>query len=126
MRSERLGIRPCRKFPPPIRRLTADDLELFSFSHHEGVPGDLVTFIGVGFNSGVSAVSFNERYRLMFRLRLPIVIAEVPLGATTGLITLTTRAVRRQHQSHSLSEVCESIPCPRRCYLAVLFNSQLR
>jgi YD repeat-containing protein len=73
-----------------IRRLTADDLELLSFSPHEGVPGDLVTFTGVGFNAGVSAVSFNGTLSTNVQITPPIVVAEVPQGATTGLITLTT------------------------------------
>jgi YD repeat-containing protein len=73
-----------------IRRLTANDLELLAFSPHEGVPGDLVTFTGVGFGGGVSAVSFNGTLSNNVQLTTPFVVAEVPVGATTGPITLTT------------------------------------
>jgi len=73
-----------------IRRLTASDLELLSFSPHEGVAGDLVTFIGVGFGGGVSAVSFNGTLSNNVQVTAPFVVAEVPVGATTGPITLTT------------------------------------
>jgi YD repeat-containing protein len=73
-----------------IRRLTANDLELLSFSPHEGVPGDLVTFTGVGFGAGVSAVSFNGTLSNNVQVTAPFVVAEVPVGATTGPITLTT------------------------------------
>ena len=73
-----------------IRRLTANDLELLAFSPHEGVPGDLVTFTGVGFGGGVSTVSFNGTLSNNVQVTAPFVVAEVPVGATTGPITLTT------------------------------------
>lgn len=73
-----------------IRRLKADDLELFSFSPHEGVPGDLVTFTGVGFGAGVSAVLFNGTQSRIVNTTLSTVVAEVPQGATTGAVTITT------------------------------------
>ena len=73
-----------------IRRLTANDLVLFLFSPHSGLPGDLVTFTGVGFGAGVSAVSFNGTAAQIVAVTPPTVVAQVPQGATTGPITITT------------------------------------
>lgn len=75
-----------------IRRLAAGAQELFSFSPHQGVPGDLVTFLGVGFGfgAGVSAVSFNGAPSPNVTFTPSTVVAEVPAGATTGLVTITT------------------------------------
>lgn len=73
-----------------IRRLTANDLELFSFTPHQGVPGDLVTFTGVGFGAGVSSVLFNGVAAQVLNVTPSTVVAEVPQGATTGPVVLTT------------------------------------
>lgn len=73
-----------------IRRLRADELELFMFSPHEGVPGDSVTFIGVGFGAGVSAVLFNGAAAQIVEVTPSRVIAVVPQGATTGPVMITT------------------------------------
>lgn len=73
-----------------IRRLKADDLELLSFSPREGVPGDLVTFVGVGFGAGVNAVLFNGTAARVVSVSVPKVVAEVPQGATSGPVTLVT------------------------------------
>lgn len=73
-----------------IRRLTADDLELLSFSPREGVPGDLVTFVGVGFGAGVNALLFNGTPARVVSVSVPQVVAEVPQGATSGPVTLVT------------------------------------
>ena len=73
-----------------IQRLAADALALFAFSPHEGLPGDHVTFTGVGFGGGVSNVSFNGVSALVISVSPSTVIAEVPAAATTGLVTITT------------------------------------
>src|SRR5712692_10089022 len=73
-----------------IQRLTADDLALFAFSPRSGVPGDLVTFTGVGFGAGVSNVSFNGAAAQIVSVSASIVIAQVPGGATTGPVAITT------------------------------------
>src|SRR5215210_2358081 len=73
-----------------VRRLTANDLELLSFSPREGVPGDLVTFVGVGFGAGVNAVLFNGTAARVVGVTLPTVVAEVPQGATSGPVTIVT------------------------------------
>ena len=73
-----------------IRRLAATDLEILSFSPHEGMPGDLVTFIGVGFGGGVTSVSFNGASATIVSVTNSKVVATVPAAATTGLVTITT------------------------------------
>src|ERR1044071_4912002 len=42
-----------------IRRISAHTLVLLAFCPHEGGAGDQVTFVGTGFNAGVTSVSFN-------------------------------------------------------------------
>ncbi len=73
-----------------VRRLAADALELFSFSPHEGIPGDLVKFTGVGFSKGVNSVLFNGITARIVGGTPATVVAEVPQGATTGLVTINT------------------------------------
>lgn len=73
-----------------IRRATAEVLEIFSFSPPEGIAGDLVTFIGVGFAGGVNSVSFNGVNGRVVEVNSSTVVAEVPEGATTGPVTITT------------------------------------
>jgi YD repeat-containing protein len=73
-----------------IRRLAADELAILSFSPHEGLPGDQVTFIGVGFGSGVTEVSFNGASAAVVSVSPSQVVATVPQAATTGLVTITT------------------------------------
>jgi YD repeat-containing protein len=73
-----------------IQRLPANTLVLFAFSPHEGLPGDRVTFTGVGFGDGVSNVSFNGVSAHIVSVVPSTVVAEVPEGATTGLVTITT------------------------------------
>jgi YD repeat-containing protein len=73
-----------------IKRLAADALALFTFSPHEGLPGDRVTFTGVGFGNGVSNVSFNGVSARVISASSSIVVAEVPEAARTGLVTITT------------------------------------
>lgn len=73
-----------------IRRATADVLEIFSFSPAEGISGDLVTFIGIGFTGGVNTVSFNGANGRIVEVTGSSVVAEVPEGATTGPVTITT------------------------------------
>ena len=73
-----------------IRRLAANALAILSFSPHEGMPGDLVTFIGVGFGGGVTDVSFNGASATVVSVTNSKVVATVPAAATTGLVTITT------------------------------------
>ena len=73
-----------------IRRLAADALAILSFSPHEGMPGDQVTFVGVGFGAGVTDVSFNGASAPIVSVTPSRVIATVPQAATTGLVTITT------------------------------------
>jgi len=73
-----------------IRRLAADLLSIISFSPHEGLPGDPVTFIGTGFGGGVTDVSFNGASAAIVSVTNSKVIANVPADATTGLVTITT------------------------------------
>jgi len=77
-----------------IRKVVS--LELFSFSPQSGfatkpgTPGTQVTFTGIGFAAGVSSVSFNGTLATSVVVSPPNVVATVPTGATTGLVTITT------------------------------------
>ncbi len=73
-----------------INRLASDALALFSFSPHEGLPGDQVSFVGVGFGAGVTNVSFNGASAPIVSVTSSRVIATVPQAATTGPVTITT------------------------------------
>lgn len=73
-----------------IRRLTPNDLELISFTPHQGPIGTLVTIFGTGFNQGVNSVSFNGVTATIVTVNLVSVAALVPQGATTGPISVTT------------------------------------
>lgn len=73
-----------------IRRLAATTLAILSFSPHEGLSGDEVTFIGVGFGGGVTNVSFNGAAASIVSVTPNKVVATVPAAATTGLVTITT------------------------------------
>ncbi len=73
-----------------IRRLAADALAIFNFSPRAGIPGDQVTFIGVGFGGGVTNVSFNGASASIVSVTPSRVVATVPAAATTGLVTITT------------------------------------
>lgn len=73
-----------------IRRLAATSLAIIAFSPHEGMPGDQVTFTGVGFGGGVNNVSFNGASASIVSVTPSQVVALVPPTATTGLVTITT------------------------------------
>ena len=73
-----------------ISRLAASSLAILSFSPHEGLPGDQVTFTGVGFGGGVNDVSFNGASATIVSVTPSKVVATVPVAATTGLVTITT------------------------------------
>src|SRR5256714_3892112 len=73
-----------------VRRLAADALAIFTFSPRAGIYGDLVTFVGSGFGGGISDVSFNGASARVVDVTPSTVVAEVPQGATTGLVTITT------------------------------------
>ena len=65
-----------------IRRLAANDLAILSFSPHAGLPGDQVTFTGVGFGGGVTNVSFNGAAATVVSVTTSRVVATVPAAAT--------------------------------------------
>ncbi len=73
-----------------VRRLPADALMLFNFSPREGYFGTVVTFTGTGFGAGVTSVSFNGTPASVVEFTNSSVVAEVPQGATTGPVTITT------------------------------------
>jgi YD repeat-containing protein len=73
-----------------VRRLAATALVLFDFSPRAGVPGDLITLVGVGFGAGVTGVSFNGAQARVVGATPSALVAEVPLRATTGPINVTT------------------------------------
>lgn len=73
-----------------IRRLAANALELLDFFPKQGVPGDLVSFIGVGFGTTVNSVSFNGASAQVVSVNNTMIAARVPQPATTGLVTIDT------------------------------------
>lgn len=73
-----------------IRRLAANALELLDFFPKQGVPGDLVSFIGVGFGTTVNSVSFNGSAAQVVSVNNTMITARVPQPATTGLVTIDT------------------------------------
>ena len=73
-----------------VRRVPATMLAILSFSPHAGIPGDQVTFIGLGFGGGVNNVSFNGASATIVSVTPTKVVAVVPPDATTGLVTITT------------------------------------
>lgn len=74
-----------------IRRVAANYLELFDFYPKQGVPGDTVTFVGVGFGAGgVSSVAFTGAQAQNFSFNATSVVAIVPVGTMTGNVTITT------------------------------------
>ena len=73
-----------------VRRVSADSLAVFAFTPHSGIFGDLVTLVGVGFGAGISEVSFNGAAARVVEATPTSVVVEVPQGATTGPITVTT------------------------------------
>lgn len=73
-----------------IRRLPAGTLVLLSFSPHEGVPGDSVVFAGAGFVAGQTSVFFNGAAAQVTEADTTRIVAIVPNGATTGLVTIST------------------------------------
>jgi YD repeat-containing protein len=73
-----------------IRRLTPNELELLTFTPHQGPVGTQVTIFATGFNQGVSSVSFNGFTAQIVTTSLVSVVAIVPQGATTGPISVVT------------------------------------
>ncbi|MFY9609630.1 MAG: IPT/TIG domain-containing protein [Blastocatellia bacterium] len=73
-----------------IRRIGADTLMLLAFFPHEGGAGDEVTFVGTGFNAGVTSVSFNGVAAQIASVTPSAVFAVVPDAATTGPVTIVT------------------------------------
>jgi YD repeat-containing protein len=72
-----------------IRRNAATVLEVLDFFPREGGPGTLVTIVGSGFGAGVNSVAFNGTAATITTSTSQIV-ATVPAGATTGVITVMT------------------------------------
>jgi YD repeat-containing protein len=73
-----------------IRRLAADALEVLDFVPRQGAVGAQVTLYGVGFGAGVSKVEFNGTAATIIRPGDYSILVEVPPGATTGPIKVTT------------------------------------
>ncbi len=73
-----------------IRRLTTNDLAVFTFNPRSGLPGDSITFVGIGFGGGINNVSFNGANAQVVSFSANTVVAIVPQGATTGPVTITT------------------------------------
>jgi YD repeat-containing protein len=73
-----------------IRRISADTLTLLAFFPHEGGAGDQITFVGTGFNAGVTSVSFNGIAAQIASVTPSAVVAVVPDTATTGPVILVT------------------------------------
>ena len=73
-----------------IRRISADTLTLIAFFPHEGGARDEVTFVGAGFNAGVTSLSFNGVAAQITSVTPSAVVAVVPDTASTGPVTIVT------------------------------------
>lgn len=73
-----------------IKKLTADTLSVLDFSPRAGVVGDRVTLLGTGFGGGVNAVAFNGVSARVISTTATVLVVEVPFGATTGKLAVTT------------------------------------
>ena len=73
-----------------IRRISADTLTLLAFFPHEGGARDEVTFVGAGFNAGVTSLSFNGVAAQIASVTPSAVVAVVPDSASTGPVTIVT------------------------------------
>lgn len=105
-----------------VRRLAATALVLLDFSPRAGVPGDLVTLVGVGFGAGVTVVSFNGAPARVVEAMQSALVVEVPQGATTGPINVTTAAASAvTPRPFEVRGVRLSPPAPR-----VLFGESVR
>lgn len=72
-----------------IRRNASNVLEILDFFPREGGPGTQVTIVGSGFSAGVNSVAINGTPTTITTTATQIV-ATVPVGATTGPITVAT------------------------------------
>ncbi|MFY9558418.1 MAG: RHS repeat domain-containing protein [Blastocatellia bacterium] len=73
-----------------IRRISAAVLTLMDFFPREGGAGDQITFVGTGFNAGVSSVSFNGASAQITSVSPSAVVAVVPDSASSGPVTIVT------------------------------------
>jgi hypothetical protein len=76
-----------------IQRIAVNGLALQDFSPREGAIGDQVTFTGVGFGATIAenTVKFNNNVTAtIISANSTQIIAEVPQGAVTGIVTITT------------------------------------
>jgi YD repeat-containing protein len=73
-----------------IRRISADTLMLLAFFPHEGGARDEVTFVGAGFNAGVTSLSFNGVAAQIASVTPSTIVAVVPDAASTGPVTIVT------------------------------------
>jgi YD repeat-containing protein len=73
-----------------IRRLTDNDLEIIEFTPREGAVGTQVTISGVGFGGTVGSAAFNGVPAPIISQTETSIIAAVPVGATTGIISITS------------------------------------
>lgn len=72
-----------------IRIAGSDTLEFISFNPRSGLPGNRVNLYGVGFNN-VNSVLFNGISANIVSFTNNIIVVEVPVNATSGLITVNT------------------------------------
>lgn len=75
-----------------VRVVPPTHLEIFAFNPKQGVPGDQVSFVGVGFGDGVNGALFNGTAAQISNVSLTSFIATVPVMATTGPITILTQS----------------------------------
>jgi YD repeat-containing protein len=71
-----------------IQSIAATSFALLSFSPQQGAPGDQVVFTGVGLDT-VTSVSFNGTAAQVLSASSNLLTAQVPNGATTGVVTLS-------------------------------------
>jgi YD repeat-containing protein len=101
-----------------LLRETADTLFLIAFSPRSGAEGDRVTIVGTGFGPGVNSVSFNGLQAQIVETTLSTIVAIVPVGATTGPITVNAvRGTATTSQSFIVRPKLDISPRSARVFL---------
>jgi YD repeat-containing protein len=75
-----------------ISNSSAGNLRIITFFPRRGAIGTRVTIYGTGFNAGVTGVTFNGANAQIIQANSTTIVAEVPINATTGPITVFTNA----------------------------------
>lgn len=75
-----------------ISNVSDNKLRIIAFIPRRGPVGTRVTIYGTGFQAGVTGVAFNGANAQILQVNQSSIVAEVPINATTGPITVITNA----------------------------------